>query len=134
VGPGQEAVWHAVSIDGGRTWGAPNEIRPPGPYPLRLLRAVGRANGELIVAFLSPSRDFPANRPAGQIFYAQWRASGWTAVRPLRPELEVMDFDLAVDGSDRLHLLWSHIVRPSAPGAAIRRPLEYAVGQLCGTR
>lgn len=135
--PGEDEIWHAISADGGVTWGNPAAVRPPGPDPLRNLRAVATVKGELYIAFahrpptLANSGERMPSIAEHQIFYAHWRGSGWSVPRPLRRELHVPPFDLRIDRADRLHLLWPYMVRPESGGGEARRFLSYAVASPC---
>lgn len=134
---GGDEIRHAISTDGGLTWGSPAELRPPGPYPLHNLRAVATSKGELYIAFAHQPAAIvngQARKPGpvnDQIFYAHWSRSGWSVPRLLRPEVGVLPFDLRIDGADRLHLLWPYMAPPESGGGAARRVLSYAIASLC---
>lgn len=134
---GGDEIRHAISTDGGVTWGSAIELRAPGPYPLHNLRAVATAKGELYIAFAhqpgaivngQPRKPGPVN---DQIFYAHWGRRGWSEPRLLRPEVGVLPFDLRIDGADRLHLLWPYMAPPDSGEGAARRVLSYAVASVC---
>lgn len=131
---GEEVILHARSADGGVTWGSPVEVRPPARATLRHLRAVATSKGEVYAAFMSLADRFGApgsTRGLQQMFYARWDGSRWSAPRLLRPEMNALNFDLRIDGEDRLHLLWPHLVRPASGEGESRRLLSYAVGSPC---
>lgn len=127
--PGPDALWHAISTDGGGTWSKADAIPLDGRSPFRNTRATAAPNGDLYVAFMSA----PARGARGeQIFYARRHGSAWSAPRPLRSELPVSGFDLAMDGAGRLHLLWSLVgpVQLDQRGT-VDRSVQYAVGSPC---
>lgn len=134
---GADEIPHAISTDGGVTWGSPAQVPVTGRNSVRHLRAAATAKGDLYVAFAHPS---PTGTTPGeqspsiahdQIFYARWHGSGWSVPQPLRPEVGVFPFDLRVDRSDRLHLLWAYMAPPDSGGGAPRRVISYAVASLC---
>lgn len=128
--PGPDAVWHAISTDGGGRWSEPDELRAPGRSPFRNLRATVAPGGEPYIAFASA----PPGDPRGEmVFYSRRAGSAWSVPRPLRPGLSVNGFDLTADGAGRLHLLWSHVA-PVQPGRreSAGRTLSYSVGSPCG--
>jgi hypothetical protein len=134
---GEDEIRHAISADGGATWGSPIEVPLPSPHPVRHLRAVATAKGELYIAFGHQPANLPdsvTSKPGpvnDQIFYARWSPSGWSVARPLRPELHVHPFDLRLDEAGRLHLLWAYQTPADSAGGAPRRLQSYAVGSPC---
>jgi hypothetical protein len=131
---GREVILHALSADGGVTWGSPVEVRPPTALTLRHLRAVATSKGEVYAAFMSVADSLGApgsTRGLQQMFYARWDGSRWSAPRLLRPEMSALYFDLRIDDADRLHLLWPYLVPPASGEGERRRLLSYAVGSPC---
>lgn len=134
---GADQIPHAVSTDGGATWRDAGQVPVRGSNPVRHLRAVATSKGELYVAFAQQpaTGTTPEERRRrldnDRIFYSHAGASGWSAPRPLRPEMGVFPFDLRIDGSDRLHLLWAYMAAHDSGGGGRRRVLSYAVAAPC---
>jgi hypothetical protein len=133
---GTDEIPHAISTDGGVTWRSTVQVPLQEPRSVRHLRAVATSKAELYIAFAQQPATGASSgeRPRfdnDQVFYSHWRGSGWSVPRPLRPEVGVFPFDLRVDRSDRLHLLWAYMAPADSGNGVPIRVLSYAVGAWC---
>jgi hypothetical protein len=127
---GPDAVWHAISADGGGTWSQPDAVPALGQSPFRNMRATVGPDGDLYLTFLSTSA---RDKRGEQILYSRRHGSAWSAPRPLRAELPVSGFDLTMDSTGRLHLLWSSVASARPHQREAVRTLHYSVGSPCQT-
>lgn len=130
--PVPEAIAHATSADGGRTWSEPRPV----PMPARgegLAWLVPQVDpdGVLHLTFLAPAMS------PHQLLWHTWVEEG----RMRDPELLLPDtvrragkFDFVIDGRGRQHLLWAHAEpwRESDPPGYRDLRVSYAVRPPCG--
>ena len=119
-------VVHTMSTDGGVTWTEPTEVWAPGVGRLvRTVRIVRGHSGEIQFA----------GSTYGGIWWAHYLDGVWSAPVRIREERRAEPFDIALDGRDRLHLLWEHEDADGGGYDTIHdRQLLYAVRAACGER
>jgi hypothetical protein len=115
-----------MSTDGGVTWTEPTEVWAPGVGRLvRTVRIVRGHSGEIQFA----------GSTYGGIWWAHYLDRVWSAPVRIREERRAEPFDIALDGRDRLHLLWEHEDADGGGYDTIHdRQLLYAVRAACGER
>lgn len=130
-----QVAWHAVSTDGGTTWSKPAEIPVPikGRYRPENFRFYRRGPGSpLHLAFLVQDRTGGSEVMDNRIYHTWWNGRQWATAEPLRPETQVMGFDIGVERDGRLHLVWESRDAPDTgnPQATVNR-IHHATRLLC---
>lgn len=101
-----DAIWHAVSTNGGRTWTKPDSAPTPHRQRHKIVsvRAAADPRGEVHLVFSA----YPevAGIGTSQVYHTQWSGGVWSEPEKLDTGPSIVGFDLEVDKQGRPHLLW----------------------------